>query len=185
MRKAVALLVLGVLAPACGPSTYDRAGSARDMFEDWIRACVSGDGAKVFHGMSDAYKSGWLFDRIEESDSAARRWRGELTGLARTDLDLWLGVARQKSSGRDSVLPPSVLDHPSFEGLFKELFMKDLGAVQLQMSRVQIANVYSDDSGVTVAVKNGLNSTELYGLIYERDGWKVDAHRQPLIPGGK
>ena len=60
--------------------------------------------------------------------------------------------------------------------------MKDYGAIQLQMSRIQIAQVYSDDSGVTVAVKNGVNTTELYGLIYERDGWKIDAHRQPLAP---
>jgi len=30
---------------------------------------------------------------------------------------------------------------------------------------------------------NGVNSTELYGLIYESNGWKIDAHRQPLMQG--
>jgi hypothetical protein len=185
VRKSIALLVLAALAPSCGPATLDRAASAREMFEDWVRACVGGDAAKVFHGMSDAYKSGWLFDRLEESDAAARRWRGELSGTARTDLDLWLGVAKKKDTGRESLLPSSVLDAPTLPLLFKELFMKDYGAIQLQMSRIQIAQVYSDDSGVTVAVKNGLNTTELYGLIYERDGWKIDAHRQPLTQQGR
>ena len=177
------LLILGSLAPSCGPGTLDRAANARDMFEDWVRACVAGDAPKVFHGMSDGYKSGWLYDRLNEADSTTRRWRGELSGPARTDLDLWLGVAKKDDTGRESPLPSSVLDHPSLSALFKELFMKDYGGIKMQMSRVSIAQVYADDSGVTVAVKNGLNATELYGLIYERDGWKIDAHRQPLTQG--
>jgi hypothetical protein len=180
VKKIVALLALGAIIPSCSPTTVDRSAAAQEFFEDWVRACVKGDAPKVFHGMSDAYKSGWLFDRFEESDPATRRWRGELTGTARTDLDLWLGVSKQKGSGRESVLPPSVILDPSLTALFKEMFMKDLGGIQLQMSRIAIAKVYADDSGVTVAVKNGLNSTELYGLVYERDGWKIDAHRQPL-----
>jgi hypothetical protein len=53
------------------------------------------------------------------------------------------------------------------------------------MSRLQIAQVYGDDSGVTVAVRNGVGATELYGMIYERDGWKIDAHRQPLSQNSK
>jgi hypothetical protein len=183
VRKSIALLVLGALAPSCGPSSMDRAANARDMFEDWVRACVAGETDKVFHGMSDGYKSGWLYDRLDEGDPTTRRWRGELTGPARTDLDLWLGVAKKRDTGRESNLPSSVLEHPSLGALFKELFMKDYGGIQTQMSRLQIANVFADDSGVTVAVKNGLNSTELYGLVYERDGWKIDAHRQPLQQG--
>jgi len=57
------------------------------------------------------------------------------------------------------------------------------GGIRAQMSRLQIAQVYGEDSGVTVAVKNGVNSTELYGLVFERDGWKIDGHRQPLTQG--
>jgi len=180
VNKAAALMILIALSPSCGPSTLDRSGSAKVTFEDWVRACVAGDAPKVFNGMSDAYKSGWLFDRFDEADPTTRRWRGELTGEARTDLDLWLGVAKKRETGRESILPISVLQHPSLTGLFKELFMKTYGGIKIQMSRIQIAQVYSDDSGVTVAVKNSMSSTELYGLVYERDGWKIDAHRQPL-----
>ena len=187
MRKAATLLILGCFAASCNPETNKSkvSTSAREMFENWVRACVDGDVAKVFAGMSDGYKSGWIYDRLGESDTAARRWRGDLTGQARTDLDLWLGVAKKREDGREESLPPSVLDHPSFAGLFRDLFMRDFnsGGIRVQMSRLQIAQVYGDDSGVTVAVKNGINTTELYGLIYERDGWKVDAHRQPLMQG--
>ena len=187
MRKSVALLILGLLGASCAPETNESKTktSARESFELWVHACVDGDWAKVFAGMSDGYKSGWLFDRLAESDSATRRWRGALTGQARTDLDLWLGMAKKREDGREEALPPSVLDHPSFAQLFRELFMRDFngGGIRTQMSRLQIAQIYGDDSGVTVAVKNGVNSTELYGLIYERDGWKIDAHRQPLMQG--
>jgi len=187
VRKAIALVMLGCCAASCTPETNKAKAStgAREMFENWVRACVDGDVAKVFAGMSDGYKSGWIFDRLGESDTAARRWRGDLAGQARTDLDLWLGVAKKREDGREESLPTSVLDHPSFAALFRELFMRDYngGGIRAQMSRLQIAQVYGDDSGVTVAVKNGVNSTELYGLVFERDGWKVDAHRQPLTQG--
>jgi len=187
VRKAAALLILGCLGASCAsePANTKATSGARDTFEGWVRACVDGDWKKVFAGMSDGFKSGWLYDRLSESDTAARRWRVDLSGQARTDLDLWLGVAKKREDGREEPLPPAVLDHPSFAGLFRELFMRDFngGGIRVQMSRLQIAQTYGDDSGVTVAVKNGLNSTELYGLIYERDGWKVDAHRQPLTQG--
>ena len=38
------------------------------------------DAAKTFAMLSDGNKSGWLYDRLEERDASARRWRGELTG---------------------------------------------------------------------------------------------------------
>lgn len=184
MRKPVALALLALVGASCSSSdTIDRKESARLGFEAWVRDCVNGDSTKVFHGMSDGNKSGWLFDRLEESDASARRWRGELTGQARTDLDLWLGVARRRGNGRDEPLPSSVLTHPSLDALFKELFMRTYDGIRLQMSRLQVSDVFSDDSGVTVSVKNGLGSTELYGMVYERDGWKIDAHRQPLTQG--
>ena len=183
MKKAVVLVILGALGMSCGPTKVDTAVQARGTFEDWVRACVAGQPIKVFAGMSDGYKSGWLYERLSESDTTTRRWRADLTGQARTDLDLWYGVAKKRDSGREEPLPTSVLIHPTLTALFSELFMRDYSGVQLQMSRLQIAKVYTDDTGVTVAVKNGLSTTELYGMVYERDGWKVDAHRQPLNPG--
>jgi hypothetical protein len=183
VRKAAMLLLLAAVPASCQPDTVDKKESARTAFEDWVRACAEGDAAKVFHGLSDGNKSGWVYERLEESDALARRWRGDLTGLARTDLDLWLGVAKKRADGRQEPLPQTVLTHPSLKTLFTELFTRDAGAIKLQMSRLAVAQVYGDDSGVTVAVKNGLGSTELYGMVYERDGWKIDAHRQPLSGG--
>lgn len=184
--KKFAVLLLGLLS-ACGggpqnSGTMDesRSRSAREAFENWVRGAVAGDAVKTFAMLSDGNKSGWLFDRLEEGDASARRWRAELTGTVRTELDLWLGVARQRESGRDEPLPSSVLLHPSLGELFTEYFVRTAGGIKVQMSRLQIAQIYGDDSGVTVAVRNGVGATELYGMIYERDGWKIDAHRQPL-----
>jgi hypothetical protein len=183
--KKLAVLLLWSLASCGGPeksSEMDaaRSKSARDAFENWVRAAVGGDSTKTFDMLSDGNKSGWIYDRLEEGDPSARRWRGELTGTARTELDLWWGVAKQRSSGRDEPLPSSVLLHPSLAQLFAEYFVRTETGIRVQMSRLQISQIYGDDSGVTVAVRNGVGATELYGMIYERDGWKIDAHRQPL-----
>ena len=129
---------------------------------------------------SDAKKSEWLYERLEENDPFARRWRGELGGTARTDLDLWWGIAHTNRNGRTEPLRPSVLDHPSFRNLFKEYFIQPR-APSRPSSRVEISNVYGDDTGITVAVKCGVGApTELYGLVFEHDGWKIDSYRQPL-----
>lgn len=186
--KKIAFLLLSSLA-SCGgddlvsdSSPTKRSDSARIAFETWVKAAVSGDAIRTFAMLSDGNKSGWLFDRIEEGDASARRWRSELTGTPRTDLDLWLGVARKRGGGRDEPLPSSVLLDRSLQDLFVEFFMRTQEGIRVQMSRLQIAQVYGDDSGVTVAVRNGVGATELYGMVYERDGWKIDAHRQPLSP---
>ncbi|HEV3027788.1 MAG TPA: hypothetical protein VG457_09460, partial [Planctomycetota bacterium] len=124
MKKIAALFILGTLAASCSSeqASSKTTDIARQAFEDWVRACVDGEWLKVFRGMSDAYKSGWLFDRFGESDSDARRWRGELSGQARTELDLWLGVAKKHEDGREESLPASVLEHPTFAALFRDLF---------------------------------------------------------------
>ena len=66
MRKAISLFVLGTLVASCSsdPGAPKVLNGAREAFEDWVRACVDGDSNKVFRGMSDGYKSGWLFDRF-------------------------------------------------------------------------------------------------------------------------
>jgi hypothetical protein len=188
--KKIAVLLVASLASCGGSEVTEKGGearnkSAREAFESWVRAAVDGDAAKTFFMLSDGNKSNWVFDRLEEGDASARRWRGELTGTARTDLDLWWGVAKQRQSGRDEPLPSSVLLHPALAQLFTEFFVRTASGIKIQMSRLQIANIYGDDSGVTVAVRNGIGATELYGMIYERDGWKIDAHRQPLSQGNK
>lgn len=177
MKKLAMLLFL--LPASCGSDVKDPTVAATQAFQDWVKAFVDGKGDLVFNGMSDGLKSGWVFDRLAESDPAARRWRGELTGIPRTELDLWLGLAKKRNDGRKDNLPPSVLTHPSLAELFKTYFVNESG-LRMQMSRLSIGQAFADDTGVTIAVKNGQGSTELYGLIVENGGWKVDAHREPL-----
>lgn len=186
MRRIVALLLLAasgstLLTTSCAsPATTKEVDLARKTFEEWAKAAVTGDAEKTLAGFSDSKKSEWLFERLEENDPIARRWRGELTGVARTDLDLWWGIAHKSGSGREP-LRTTVLDHPTFIKLFREYFVQTAGAIKLQFSKLEIANVYGDDTGITVAVRCGQGApTELYGLIYERDGWKIDTYRQPL-----
>ena len=180
MRK---LAVLLLLAASCAeaPKNTD---IARKAFEDWARAAVAGDAEKTLAGFTDAKKSEWLFERFLENDLIVRKWRGELTGEPRTHLDLWLGVAKRHGNGRAEPLQSIVLDHPSFAQMFREYFVLTAHEIKASFSRMEIAQVFGDDQGVTVAVKSGPGTpTELYELIFERNGWKIHTYKQPLNGG--
>jgi hypothetical protein len=179
VRKFSALLL--VLAASCSTPEVKPTDNARKSFDAWAQAARSGDAEKTLAGFSDAKKSEWLYQLLEDNDPIARRWRGELTGTPRTQLDLWWGVSHKRGNGRDEILNAGVLYHPSFAKMFREYFMQTANSIRDQFSRLEIAQVYGDDSGITVAVKCVAGApTELYGLVYERDGWKIDTYRQPL-----
>ena len=105
MKKFAALLLL-VASCASEPKNTD---IARKAFEDWAKAAVAGDAEKTFSMLSDSNLADWLFNRLEENDPLARRWRGELTGRPRTDLDLWWGMSRKRGNGRAEPLASTVL----------------------------------------------------------------------------
>ena len=177
MRRFAAVLLL---AAGCASQEAKQTDVARKSFEDWAKATAAGDVEKSLGMLSDARKSEWLFQRLEEGDPIATRWRGELTGVARTELDLWWGIAHRSGNGREP-LRATVLAHPSFIKLFREYFTLSAGAIKNQFSKLEVTNAYGDDSGITIAVRCGAGApTELYGLIFERDGWKIDTYRQPL-----
>lgn len=182
MKKFAVVLAL---AASCSSEPAQQPGTelARKAFEEWVRNAVAGDADKVFATFSDPYKSNWLFERLQASDALARRWRGDLTGRPRTELDLWLGIAKKKGNGREEGLPESVLRDAGLAQLFRGYFAQESGMIRTQLSRIVISQVFADDSGVTVAIKNGQGSTELYGLINQADGWKIDNYRPPLNPG--
>ena len=178
---AAAALVLISVSCAEAPKQTD---FAKKAFEDWAKAAASGDADKTLAGFTDARKSEWLYERFLENDNIARRWRAELTGEARTHLDLWLGVSGKHGNGRTESLNAIVLDHPTFGKMFREYFALTAKGVRDALSRIQVAQVYGDDSGVTVAVRSGPGTpTELYGLVYENNPWKIDTYRQPLNGG--
>jgi hypothetical protein len=169
-----------LLATGCATPESKQTDVARKTFQDWAKAAAAGDADKTLAMFTDAKKSEWLFERLEEGDPLASRWRGELTGPVRTDLDLWWGIAHKTRNGRDP-LRATVLAHPTFLQLWREYFMQSAAAIKMQLSKLEVTSVYGDDSGITVAVKCGAGApTELYGLVYERDGWKIDTYRQPL-----
>jgi hypothetical protein len=178
MRKLAALLLL---AASCAKDDKKENAVVRGAFEEWVKYNIDGNAEKSLEMLSDAKRSEWLYDRLEENDGLARRWRGELSGPARTDLDLWWGIAHQHKSGRADILKDSVLNHPSFIRLYRDYFAQNAALIRGQFSRLEILKVYADDTGITIVVKCGMGApTELYGLTFERESWKIDSYAQPL-----
>ena len=175
MRTFAAALMLLAVSCAQPPKQTD---FAKKAFEDWAKAAADGDADRTLAGFTDARKSEWLYERFLENDAIARKWRAELTGTPRTHLDLWLGVSGRHGNGRAEPLQPIVLDHPSFVAMFREYFGLTAKGIKSKLSRVEVAEVYGDDSGVTVAVKTGPGTpTVLYGMVFEGNGWKIDTYK--------
>jgi len=178
------LAVLLALTASCsgGPQVTE---GARKAFEDWAKAAASGDAEKTLAGFSDAKKSDWLYDRLTENDPLAKLWRGDLTGEARTQLDLWWGNSLKHGNGRDEPLRDIVLTHPSFVQLFRQYFIREAKSIQTGLARAEVTTTYGDSTGVTVLVKSGPGApVEYYGMIFEGNGWKIDAYKPPQ-QGGK
>jgi hypothetical protein len=181
VRKVVALFLL---AASCA-SESTQAEGARKAFVEWAKAASSGDAEKTLAGFTDANKSQWLYDRLNENDLRSNRWRGALTGAPRTALDLWWGQALKHNDGRTEPLNSLVLAHPSFVALFREYFTAEAQAIKTGLSRAEVTQTYGDATGVTVLVKAGPGMpVEYYQMIYEGNGWKIDLYKPPQ-PGGR
>ncbi|MBI3854664.1 MAG: hypothetical protein HY293_03115 [Planctomycetes bacterium] len=176
MKRIAALMLL--LASCAQPPTQN--DYARQALEAWMKSAMAGDAEKTVAAFSDAYKSEWLYLRLQENDPIARRWRGDLSGSPRTALDLWWGVALKHGNGRDEPAQATVLYHPSFVQMFREYFIREAQSIRDGLSRAEVTSVYGDNSGVTVVVKSSPGGPpELYGMVYERDGWKIDNYKGP------
>jgi hypothetical protein len=181
VRKLVALFLL---AASCAGEPTQVEG-AKKAFVEWAKAASSGDAEKTLAGFSDANKSQWLYQRLNENDPKTKRWRGQLTGSPRTSLDLWWGLALKHGDGRSEPLSANVLGHPSFIELFREFYTAELQSIQTGLSRAEVTQTYGDATGVTVLVKSGPGMpVEYYQMIYEGNGWKIDLYKPPQ-PGGK
>jgi hypothetical protein len=157
--------------------------TARGTFEAWVRAAIAGDADTTFGMLSAPNRSEWLFQRLQGDDEIVRRWRGDLSGTPhRTDLDLWWGHCKTNRGARAERLPNSVLTHPSLLSLWREYFAQEAPATKHWMSKLEIVKVYEDETGATVSIRNVSGRMELYGMVPEPGGWKIDTHRDGLRP---
>ncbi len=175
MKKLCAAWV--VLASCAGNPQHD---SVRRAFQEWREALVAGDAEKTFQMMSQGLKAQWLFDRLNAADFESREWRRTLTGVPRTDLDLWYEFNRSRPSPRVAGLPVTVAQHPSFQDLYRRYFMAELAAVRQGYSTIQLAEVYVDSTGATVTMRSPSGSTNMLELIPEGDGWKINHLSRPI-----
>lgn len=175
MRRSV---VLALLATSCAGNPQQEA--ARGAFEQWRQALLAGDAEKTFQMMSTGLRAQWLFDSLSAEDREAREWRRALAGSARTDLDLWIEFNRSHPNQRVVALPPTVSAHPSLTELYRRYFLQELATWRQRYSAIQVAEVWTDSTGASIAVKNTQGTTEMFQFIPESDGWKLDHYKSSI-----
>ena len=181
--KALVLTLAGLLG-SCATPAPKAEEAALEVFKQWVKDTVEGNAEASFAGLAPTFQSEWLYLRAADNDGVFRDWRGALTGKARTELDIWIDFCKRTraKSGRAEEAPPSVLQHPLLQVLWKTYFAAEARAVAFQLSRLEVLKAYADDSGVTIAVRSLSQGTELYGMAMTAGGWKIDNHRQPNQP---
>jgi hypothetical protein len=177
MRGFAAAFILLVSCEPFPGEAGGEMGDSRDAFEYWRGLVVDGRFSECVQMMTQSYKSQWLYDVLTKGDFSAGQWRAKLTGPARTDLDLWFSEAgKDASAGRVLMLPRSVLAEPSLNPLLASYLVAERAELADQFRRLQIVKVSADEYGVTVLVHNRRGDPELYQLVVESGGWKVDGH---------
>ena len=176
MRNCVVLVLLS--ASCAGNSLQD---AAREAFEQWRQALLTGDAEKTFQMMSTGLKAQWLFESLKAEDPEAREWRRVLAGSSRTDLDLWLEFNRSHPNQRAVGLPATVSGHPSLQELYRRYFTQELAIWRQRYSAIKVSEVWTDASGASIAVRNTQGTTEMFQFVPEPDGWKLDHHKGALL----
>lgn len=174
---AAALAVALAACEPLPPELDSRRILVEDSFVAWVNHLRAGNADASFRGLSDANKSQWLFELLRREDPVAHQWRLKLEGRARTDVDLWLNYFKDKNDGRPEKLSAELLDSPGVLAVWRATFEDQKDAVKTQMSNLRVLDVYTDDAAASVIVRNVVGQTEMYQLVFERGGWKVDHHR--------
>lgn len=179
---AVALCACDALPPERTPDQT----VVEDAFMDWVDALVVGNATAAYLGLSELNKSQWLFDLLRGEDRGAHDWRLKLDAQTRTDVDLWYNYFKDKAADlRVQKLGSSVLDSPEILALWRRTFDGQKESIRLQMSKVQVTEVYTDGAAASLTVRNILGKTEIYELIFERGGWKINHHRAAVEPANR
>lgn len=178
-----ALLLLAGLGYGCADLPSEPGAEsqvAQEAFEEWLDSLIRGDGDAAWAGLSDGNRSQWIFDRLRDGDVPAHDWRKAWTGEARTQLDLWYFYHRDRTDPRVRTLPSGVLEAPATRALWARYFNDSLPEVKRQMTKLEITQVYAEGGGASVTARNLFGKTEMYQLVFERGGWKVDHHRESV-----
>ena len=179
----IACVGLAVALVACEDLPPERTAAqigVEDAFLTWVEHLTKGNTDAAYQGLSEQNKSQWLFDLLRAEDRAAHAWRLKLEGGTRTDVDLWFNYFKEKRDVRVERLPTALLDDPSVRELWRSTFDSQKEAIQIQMSKIQISEVFAEVAAASIIIRNMQGKSEMYQMIYERSGWKIDHHRQAM-----
>lgn len=175
-------LLWGLLLAGCASGAQgefaERKRAVREAFERWNASVAQGDVEAVYRGMSSGMKSHWLWTRIgDTSDNVTLRYVSSIDADTKPFLNDWMKANKNANPDRAFKLPMPVLTSAWLFNLFKETFQAGRAIAMSQADQRRVAEVYVDADGVSI-LTSMKGTIELYVMVYEGDGWKVDGHRE-------
>jgi len=175
----IACVGLAVALVACEEFPPERTAAqigVEDAFLTWVDHLTKGDADAAYRGLSEQNKSQWVFRLLKAEDRAAHAWRLKLEGRTRTDVDLWLNYFKDKTNVRVEKLPSSLLDDPGLLEVWRTTFESQKDIIRIQMSKIQISEVFAEPAVASITVRNIEGKIEMYEMVFERAGWKINHH---------
>ncbi|MHC4605454.1 MAG: hypothetical protein ACYTAF_00775 [Planctomycetota bacterium] len=164
-----------------------RERDAREVFEQWRKAFVEGRWDGVYAGMSLRMKTLWLWGMHGIGDEGLKKamegHRRKLPKELRDEYDDWRGRNVIRKEERVEILPVSILQGAWLKDLLSEHFTRRKKPLAEEFRQVKILQVFADESGVSVLIENYRKDQELYSLVEDPGGWKVDGHIYSGLPG--
>ncbi|MBI2932457.1 MAG: hypothetical protein HYY16_12465 [Planctomycetes bacterium] len=182
MKAANGLLIVLCVA-GCATTDQERQGRiVRDTFERWNEALARGDVEAGYAGMSDGFKSHWLWARLRDrNDTVTQAHLAKLDPALRGLLDVWFNAHEKEQPQRAELLPQSLLNSRWLFDLYREHLTREKQTVTAEAKVRTVREVYLDETGATVTAET-LGILAMYAMVVEGGRWKIDGYRQAVRP---
>jgi len=148
---------------------------SRDAFEKWNEANKRLDAETSWRGMTRSLRQTWLWGRLRDNtDQDTQLHLKRLDAEERKILDKWYEAHEKWQPQRAEMLPESILNGRWLFNLYRQTMERARGDIQTQAEARRVLEVYVGlDGGVTI-LTDTLGVRELYDMMFEGDGWKVN-----------
>ncbi len=148
---------------------------SREAFEKWNEANKRLDAEASWNGMTRSLRQTWLWTRLRDNtDQETQLHLARMDSQDRKILDKWYEAHEKWQPQRAEMLPEGILNGRWLFTLYRQTMERARGDIKAQAEARRVLEVYvGTDGGVTI-LTDTMGVRELYDMMFEGDGWKVN-----------